>query len=1282
MSLPASGRTWEEASSPAAVRLAQRFEAAWRDAALSGSGPGRGPGHGQDHGRPRDHPDPNDFLPDDPNLYPGARLALLRADLALRWEQGERIGAEWYQQHYPDLGAETLVALIYEEFCLREEDDEAPDRADYLTRFPELAEPLRRVLEIHDLVGSASATTASLAGADARAVVFPEAGQTIAGFYLVEELGRGAFARVFLAQERQLADRLVALKVSRSGSREPQTLARLQHTHIVPVYSSRTDPASGLHLLWMPYFGRLTLSRVLADLQDHRGSARTGADLVEALDRLGPKERPPHTRAAGRTALSRRSFPQAIAWWGARMAEALDHAHDRGVLHRDIKPSNVLVTSDGMPMLLDFNLAREPLAALDDAQGKPAALGGTLDYMAPEHLEALASGSPDQVDGRADIYALGIVLFESLTGTRPFRAPRDAISAAGLLCQAAAERRRAAPWLRTTHSEVPVALEVVVRRCLAPAPSDRYASAGELAADLQAVADDQPLPFSREPWPGRAARWLRRRRRPLAMASLVAVALTITALALHQRQVDQVRLQGNFVALFEQATASRDRGDFASAKDRFESAATLVDGHSGFVEMYRQARNQAKLAEQTGAKRAAADRLFAAAKPLRFRLIDFCGDLKSATAELLRVLQPFYVLKNPNWTTIPDLSLLDARRRDRLVGEVNELLFLWVVALDRSCDKATDAKAAAETAELARGYCDQAIVFAEPRGSPAGPWAALRARMAAWPDRAAPGAGDESRRAKESSALRCFQWGLLRTREGRGDDAVAWFRKAVRLEPGSYWYHFELAYTLDRHSPRMAALTDEALEHYATAAALDPEAPWVRFAYARLCRRHNAWDLALEELDRGWEKYTRLEPSAQDADLEWWVRIEFGVVHTAVGDIAAARRDYALLIDSGWTGPELRAARTNLAWLDAESGARGAARAAFDALLEEDPDDGTARFGRALLALNEGRTAEAEADLTEALDRNPIPLNRADLRANRAVARLLLGRAADAETDAAAAFQAQPTPGRRRLWIRTVLALPGLEELTLVDPAEIDRLPLRGPALTDSLDVAAGRLKSDAGRPTPAGLQALLNRSVLLAALGDPMARFEADRAVALAPLSAHVYLVRAQISRHQGRLRQARRDVERGLELDSDEPALWQLRGELKLAAADRPGALDDFDEAVRLGGLGAFGPRAQTHLALGHGEPALHDWTLALLVDPKDPRAFLGRARAFLALGRWDNARADLEQAAAWTDDWAALGWPILVGYLRCLPARPEQLPRVLDMARRALAPPRTGVAIHPVL
>ena len=386
MNLSAGRRTWEEAASPAAVHLARKYEQAWRDSDPAGK-------------RPNLHL----FLGElgASSDGPGARLALLRADMTLRWETGEKIGAQWYLDRYADLGEDTIVALVYEEFCLREEDDERPAAAEYLARYPQVAGALVRVLEIHDLVGSGTPVTLSpnsmALGATAGEAIFPEAGQTIGGFSLVEELGRGAFARVFLARERQLADRQVALKVSRRGSREPQTLARLQHTHIVPVYSHRIDAATGLHLLCMPYFGRVTLARILADREVQ--AATSGAVLASALDRLDPGEPPSSPRSTGRVALLERTYPRAIAWWGARLAEALDHAHDRGVLHRDVKPSNVLVTADGMPMLLDFNLAREPVFQDESPAGEPI-LGGTVDYMPPEHLKALAVGSSEGVDCR------------------------------------------------------------------------------------------------------------------------------------------------------------------------------------------------------------------------------------------------------------------------------------------------------------------------------------------------------------------------------------------------------------------------------------------------------------------------------------------------------------------------------------------------------------------------------------------------------------------------------------------------------------------------------------------------------------------------------------------------------------------------------------------------------------------------------------------------------------------------------------------------------------------
>jgi tetratricopeptide (TPR) repeat protein len=1046
------------------------------------------------------------------------------------------------------------------------------------------------------------------------------------------ELGRGGMGVVYRARQVSL-NRLVALKLIQAGvlagddelrrfQNEAEAVALLDHPGIVPIH----------------------------EVGEHDGQRYFSMKLVAGGN------------LADRLAVYR-DDPKAAARLLADAAEAVHHAHIRGILHRDLKPANILVDDQGHPHITDFGLAKRIEA--DHEMTATGAILGTPAYMAPEQ----ALGRRGAITTATDVYGLGAVLYALLTGQAPF-------SGDGVADMLTKVKEQPPEPLRKLNPKVRRDLEAICLKCLEKDRARRYATASDLAADLSRWLRGDPVQAQPPMLGYLLAKAIRRHRRSLGMLCVVAAALVVATLALYHAGVERVERRSAFHNLFDRGEILAAAGDFVRATDQFEGAADLTKGRRGLEELYRQARNQVKLAERTGAKRAAADRLFAAAKPLRFRLIGFCGDLTSATDELLKVLKPFYVFENPDWTAASDLALLDSRRRAQLVRDVNELLFLWIVAIDRKSD-AIPAAAAGEAIERARSFCERAMVFAEPPGHPSGPWAALRARLAAWPDRTSGPPEADARIGTESDALTCFQWGLLRAREGRRDAAVAWFRKAVRLEPSSYWHHYELAYTLDKYHSRSSASADEALEHYNTAVALDPDAPWVRFSRAQFYRGRSAWDLALEELRYCWDRYMQLDPAAQDADLERRVQLEFGIIHQALGDIAVARHDYATLIDSAAASPEARAARTNLARIDVESGALDRAREAYDALLGEDPDDGTARLGRALVALRQGRTADAEADLTEALGRDPTPSNVCDLRANRAIARLQLGRAAEAEADAAAAWHAQPTLAHQRLWTRTLLAQQRDEELRLDSPRDVARLPLAGPALTDSLRAAEFRLKgkAEADGPTPDGLRALLTRAVILAALGDLAAADEADRAVALAPLSSQVYLVRARVLRHQGRLHEARDDVERGLELEPEGPGLWELRGELKATAGDYRGALADFDRAIQLGGgRTAYGPRARVQFALGNDEQAVRDWTLALMQDSEDPRTFLGRARTFLQLGRWDNARADLEQAAAWTDDWLCLGPSIVLSYARCIPADPKQSGRVLALAQRVWSALRT--------
>ncbi len=176
--------------------------------------------------------------------------------------------------------------------------------------------------------------------------------------------------------------------------------------------------------------------------------------------------------------LARSSFVDAVGWVGACLADALSYAHQRGLVHLDIKPSNVLLASDGQPMLLDFHLASE----IDRLQKNLInRLGGTPGYMSPEQsaaADAIRHGKEitQHLDGRSDIYSLGVLLYESLTGEFPAADPDAA-------------RRQ----LRTTNPDVTQGLEDILCKCLDPSPKSRYQDAAQLAADLRCHVARLPL---------------------------------------------------------------------------------------------------------------------------------------------------------------------------------------------------------------------------------------------------------------------------------------------------------------------------------------------------------------------------------------------------------------------------------------------------------------------------------------------------------------------------------------------------------------------------------------------------------------------------------------------------------------------------------------------------------------------------------------------------------------------------------------------------------------------
>ncbi len=420
---------------------------------------------------------------------------------------------------------------------------------------------------------------------DDSAVLFPIVGDEIGPYRFIQELGRGGFARVFLAEESDLDDRLVVVKVTARRTPESRLLARARHPHIVELLWHGEAEDGALQIICMPFLGGATLSAILAERHKRGGRPASGRDLLADLDRASAAgyPAPPAVGRPAREVIAGLSYPRAAAWIAARLAEALDHAYSRDVLHGDVKPSNVLLTADGTPMLFDFNLSVDWRPVDADGAPRPSETGGTLAYMAPERLRALADPETNPIPSlaarhRADIYSLGVVLLELLTGCPP-RTPSDGDGDDGdrkprslrELASAYVVSRSTAvygPHARPPRAQVAAGLRAILKRCLAVDPADRYGRASELVQDLDRWRTDQPLLHARDPiLTTGLSRWARRRRQVLAV---VATALIVTGVAtVYSLRVAQDARTKRAVASFEAIMAALDHGVFLARRPGF-----------------------------------------------------------------------------------------------------------------------------------------------------------------------------------------------------------------------------------------------------------------------------------------------------------------------------------------------------------------------------------------------------------------------------------------------------------------------------------------------------------------------------------------------------------------------------------------------------------------------------------------------------------------------------------------------------------------------------------------
>jgi hypothetical protein len=397
-------------------------------------------------------PDLDEFLAAAGPLAADELAAVLRVDQRERWRAGERVPAEEYVGRLPGdpPDAECALDLIYGEYLLREQLGERPDPDGFARRFP-AAPALRDQIALHRALGSDPGKAETpLHPPDPRPTPTDDRLPREFGPYrLVSVLGRGGMGTVYLADDTRL-DRQVALKVlrfdrARSAEaverfrREARAAAGVRHPNLVPVYE--VGRVGGTDYLTMPYV--------------------TGEPLSARLARDGPLPEAEAVRLA------------------VRVADAMRAVHGAGVVHRDLKPSNILLDDQGEPSVADFGLAKQ-VSGADPRVTDSGAILGTAAYLPPEQVGC----HPDAIGPRCDVYSLGVILYEMLTGRVPFDGPPGEVLLRVLTDEP--------PPPSKLRPGLDPRLEAVCLKAMAKRPEKRFPSMAEFAAALESPPPLRP----------------------------------------------------------------------------------------------------------------------------------------------------------------------------------------------------------------------------------------------------------------------------------------------------------------------------------------------------------------------------------------------------------------------------------------------------------------------------------------------------------------------------------------------------------------------------------------------------------------------------------------------------------------------------------------------------------------------------------------------------------------------------------------------------------------------
>jgi serine/threonine protein kinase len=474
------------------------------------------------------------------------------------------------------------VEVLAEELVARYRAGERPSIAELAARYPDLAGEIEELFPAALLLEEVK----GLSCPGAARVPVPPMLEQLGDYRIVREIGRGGMGIVYEAEQVSL-HRRVALKVLPAHLRlAPEQLERFQrearaagalhHSNIVPVFGVGED--AGLHYYVMQLISGEGLDRVLARLLRHHGGPAHDTEVITArrarrvrpttaislqeppLAALSATSTVPEGPAPGFPSPECPTYYRRVAQLGLQAAEALACAHGQGILHRDVKPANLLLDERGTLWVTDFGLAKH---LTGEDLTRPGEMAGTLRYSAPERFQGAS-------DARADLFSLGLTLYEFLA----LHPAYDATDPAQLLLQVT-QARIVRP--RARNPAVPRDLETVVLKALAADPTQRYASAAELAADLARFLADRPVKARRASAVEHVLRWCRRNPAvsALSAALLLACVVGFTGVVWKWREAAANLAQAT---LATQATTRALEGEEAERK-RADGQRRLAEGN-------------------------------------------------------------------------------------------------------------------------------------------------------------------------------------------------------------------------------------------------------------------------------------------------------------------------------------------------------------------------------------------------------------------------------------------------------------------------------------------------------------------------------------------------------------------------------------------------------------------------------------------------------------------------------------------------------------------------------